>query len=562
MSEEPMNDRAPAAEVRTGKGFSIIWVIPIIALLIGGWLAYKAMQEKGPEITITFADADGLEAGKTAIKFKNMEIGKVGAITLLPDLSGVQVTAEMNNGTEKFMNDKTQFWVVRARVAAGEVSGLGTLLSGAYIGCNLSVEGLHRRDFKGLEKPPILTEGMPGRHFILRSPTLGSLDVGSPVYYRGVKVGSVVGYDFDKNADNLLIKIFVDAPYHEKVTVNTRFWNASGINLTINAAGVKMDTQSLVSVVLGGVAFDLSEYDQAGKQADNEATFQLYDDRESSKQGAYAVKSYFLMYFDQSVRGLTVGAPVEIKGIRIGEVVKVELLYDQEEYDFKVPVLVMIEPERMNMMITEEGKVLRGEQMDELLLADSLAEKHGLMRPQRLVDKGLRAQLKTGSLLTGQLYVDLAFYPEAPPAKLHVEQGYLVFPTVPQPLERMLQRADTILKQVEDMHLDTLGKTMNDSFSEMKKLVADLRLTAGAINEQTIPQLNRKLLPEVESSLKTLDKTLSGIDQTFGPESPLSYNIPKLSEDLLISLRSLRSLLDYLERNPQALILGKGGDKK
>jgi len=561
MSEESFDSRAPEAEVRTGRGFSIIWVIPVIAVLIGGWLAYKAMKEKGPEITITFADAEGIEAGKTVIKFKNVAIGKVDSISLLPDLSGVQVSAEMKSGTEKFLNEKTQFWVVRARVAAGEVSGLGTLFSGVYIGCNPSNEGLHRRDFKGLEKTPVLTEGMPGRHFILRSQTLGSLDVGAPVYYRGIRVGNVVEYEFDETADNVLIKVFIHAPYDEKVTKNTRFWNASGIDVSLNAAGLKLDTQSLVSIIIGGIAFDLNEYDKPGQKAKEEAVFKLYADYESSKQETYAVKSYYLMYFDESVRGLSPGAPVEIKGIKIGEVVKVELLYDLKRYDFRVPVLVMIEPERMNLMVTEQGKVVQGAQMNETI-EETFKEKEGIMRPQRLVDKGLRAQLKTGNLLTGQLYVDLAFYPEAPPAKIHIEQGYLVFPTVPQPLERMMQRAEKILKQVEKMDLAKLGQDAGDAISEMKGLLQDLRKTTVAVNKETMPHLNQKLLPEINSSLKALQNTLQGFDRTFGAESPLNYNIPKLSEELSLSLRSLRSLLDYLERNPQALILGKEGDKK
>ncbi|SHO47004.1 PqiB family protein [Desulfopila aestuarii] len=561
MSEEYSGSQPPVAKVHTGRGFSIIWVIPIIALLIGGWLAYKAMHEKGPEITITFPDADGLEAGKTTIKYKDVEIGKVTAISLLPDLSGVEVTAEMKRDTEAYLTDKTQFWVVRARVAAGEVSGLGTLFSGAYIGCDPSSEGLAHRSFKGLDKPPVLTGRLPGGHFLLHSKTLGSLDVGSPVYYRGIKVGQVVEYGFDDNAESVLIKIFVKDPYNKNVYENSRFWNASGFDFSMDSSGLKVDTQSLISIMLGGIAFDLQEYVEPGQHADETTSFNLYKNEESSLKERYAVKSYYLMYFDQSVRGLSPGAPVEIMGIQIGEVVKVELLYDLQDNEFRVPVLVMIEPERMNALITEEGKVVQGKEMDKTIEGD-FNQKQGVMRPQRLVDKGMRAQLKTGNLLTGQLYIDLDFHKDAAPAKIEINQGYLVFPTIPEPFERILQRVENILKQFEKLQLDKLSQDIGSMVKDLQGLLTKLSALSGSVNTETLPQINKKTLPKINESLDELKKTLAGIDQTFGSDSALNYNTQRLAEEFSMTLQSLRSLIDYLERDPQALILGKEREKK
>jgi len=561
MSEEYSGNQPPMAQVQTGRGFSIIWVIPIIALLIGGWLAYKAMHEKGPEITITFADADGLEAGKTTIKYKDVEIGKVTAISLLPDLSGVEVTAEMKRNSESYLTDKTQFWVVRARVAAGEVSGLGTLFSGAYIGCDPSSEGLAKRSFNGLEKPPVLTGRLPGSHFLLRSKTLGSLDVGSPVYYRGIKVGKVVEYDFDANAESVLIKVFVNAPYHKHVYENSRFWNASGFDFSMDSTGIKVDTESLVSIMLGGIAFDLQEYADPGQPATEKTTFDLHKDHESSKKESYAIKSYYLMYFGQSVRGLSVGAPVEIMGIKIGEVVKIELTYDLQNNDFRVPVLVMIEPERMNALITEEGKVVHGEEMDQTIEGD-FNQKQGVMRPQRLVDKGMRAQLKTGNLLTGQLYIDLDFHKDATPAKIEIEEGYLVFPTIPEPFERILQRVENILKQFEQLKLDKLSQDVGTTVKDLQELLQQLSVLMEAVNTKTMPEINKNTLPKINDSLDELRNTLAGIDQTLGSDSALNYNTKRLGEEFSLTIRSLRSLIDYLERDPQALILGKEGEKK
>ncbi|NIQ08873.1 MAG: MCE family protein, partial [Gammaproteobacteria bacterium] len=288
-------------------------------------------------------------------RFKEVEVGKVSAIELNDDLSGVIVTAEMNKSVGRYMNDQTSFWVVRARVAAGEVSGLGTLFSGAYIGCNLSTEGNETASFTGLEKPPVITSGVPGRNFILETKHLGSLDVGSPVYYRGIKVGQVVDYDFDESAEAVDVRVFINAPYDEKVRKNTRFWNASGVDFKLDTEGVSVDTQSLVSIMLGGIAFDLPKYMQPVEQAEDGRTFQLYENREKIEERFYTVKRYYLMYFDQNVRGLLPGAPVEIHGIRIGEVMDVNLEVDVEDAAASVAVLAMIEPERIDTYARSQG---------------------------------------------------------------------------------------------------------------------------------------------------------------------------------------------------------------
>ena len=560
-------DKAPAAKVQTKRSFSIIWVVPIVALIIGGWLAYKAKSEKGPTLTITFESAEGLVAGKTKFKYKDVEIGVVSAIDLLDDLSGVVVTAEMVKDFSAYMTEKTSFWVVRARVAAGEVSGLGTILSGAYIGCSPSDKGQPVKKFAGLEKPPVMTEGLPGRHFTLHSETLGSLDVGSPILYRGIKVGQVVDYDFDEAAESIIFKIFIDAPFHEKVRENSRFWNASGIDFTMDASGIKMDTQSLVSILLGGVAFDNPLDVKPGGQAEESKRFELYASRDESRNVKYKYREQFLLYFDQSVRGLSPGAPVEIKGIKIGEVVSIELQYDQGLVNFRVPVLIMIEPERLNAVITEEGERLTGSEMG-AEIDETNDEGEGRLHTKIMIRKGLRAQLKTGNLLTGQLYIDFDFYPDAAPAELKEQDGVLVFPTVPVPLKRIIQRVDNILEQVEQVPFAQMGKDVGVVVKEvdvavqnLNTLFKDLSSVSVNVNEATLPKING-MIDELQKTLKGADATLKGIDATLGQDSSLNYSSLKVLDELSMTIRSLRSLLDYLERDPQALILGKEGEKK
>ncbi len=547
-------ERAPEAQVQTKRSFSIIWVVPIIALLIGGWLTFKAMSEKGPEITISFETADGLVAGKTTVKFKDVEIGKVTDIALSEDIAGVIVTVEMTKHSNLYLTDKTQFWVVRAKVAAGEISGLGTLLSGAYIGCNPSTEGEKQKHFKGLEKTPILTSDLPGRHFILKSAELGSLDQGSPIYYRGIKVGKVVDYDFDETAEAVLFKVFIDDPFHKKVRENTSFWNASGVDFTMDATGIKMDTQSLVSIMLGGVAFDLREHAQPGEQAEENQGFDLFENRDASNEETYDIKEYYRMYFDQSVRGLSPGAPVEILGIKVGEVVKVELQFDMSDLEFRIPVLVYLEPERLNALVTEEGEVVRGEEKVEELEEIDKDRARDDKQTKELVARGFRAQLKTGNLLTGQLYVDLGNYPDAPPAELRIEHGYTVFPTIPAPFEQIVNRVDNILKKVEQVPFDKIGKELQAAVESLTKTLDEIKVMSGNINKDTIPKVN--------AALEELEETMSGINSTLGPDSALNYNARQVTSEMAMAIRSIRSLLEYLERDPQALILGKEGDKK
>jgi len=559
MTDEKSDTRsaesAPRAEIRSGRSFSVVWVVPIVALLIGGWLTFKALSEQGPVITITFETAEGLEAGKTKLKSKDVEVGLVTRIEMNEDLSGVIVTAEMNKAAESFMREKTQFWVVRARVAAGEVSGLGTLFSGAYIGCNPSKDGKDTRQFKGLEKPPVITAGIPGNHFVLKSATLGSLDIGSPVYYRGIKVGQVVEYNFDERAEAVNVRVFIHAPYHEKIRQNTRFWNAGGVDFKLDTTGVTIDTQSLVSVLLGGVAFDLPDYLEPAEQAKENQTFRLYANREDIEQRSYTVQHYFLMYFDQNVRGLSSGAPVEIRGIRLGEVIDVKLEVNFDDVTARVAVLARIEPERIDTIIKDQVAE-NGDQQ-------SAPTQEAMENLTQLIGKGLRAQLKSGNLLTGQLYVDLDFFPDAPPVKITQLRGYQVMPTLPAPFEQLAQRVNNILKQVEKMPLAEIGQdlhkavnTLQTALEAAERMSNDVGQVAGEVSQMT-DVVKQEVLPGLKTALDDFQSTMNSIEQTLGPDSAMNHTARNMMSEMAATIRTMRSLIDYVERNPQSVIFGK-----
>ena len=305
---EPFIDEPiPEPEIQRSKRFSIVWLIPFLAALIGVWLAVKAIRETGPTITIVFKSAEGLVPGKTEIKYKDVTVGKVQRLQLSEDLSQVLVTAAMSREVAAHLTQDTLFWIVRARLAVGEVSGISTLFSGAYIGMTPGNNGKVVHRFEGNEKPPAIIRDTPGRQFNLRAEQLGSLDIGSPVYYRQVKVGRVTNVDMAEDGTAVILEIFVEAPYHHQVSRNSRFYNASGLNMKIGADGVRIDTPSLASLLVGGISFFTAEdIKKVPLPAENQI-FTLHDNRDAANAAAYSYREYYLLYFEETVRGLSAG---------------------------------------------------------------------------------------------------------------------------------------------------------------------------------------------------------------------------------------------------------------
>ena len=278
MAEIPHRPDLPdipeaVAVPKSRRSLQLVWVIPIVAALVGGWLAVKTILEQGPTITITFKTAEGLEAGKTKIKYKDVEIGVIHSVVLSKDLSRVIATADLVKEAEPYLVEDTNFWVVRPRISGGGVSGLGTLLGGSYVGTDIGKSKNKRHDFIGLEEPPVFAADVPGRHFVLRADTLGSLNIGEPVYFRKLQVGQVTAYELDKDGKGLTVKIFINAPYDQYVNPNTRFWNASGIDVTVDASGLRVNTESLVSILIGGIAFQTLAVDATLPPAEENASF-------------------------------------------------------------------------------------------------------------------------------------------------------------------------------------------------------------------------------------------------------------------------------------------------
>jgi paraquat-inducible protein B len=543
-------DVPEAAVQKRKRQFSIVWLVPVVAALIGGWLIVKAYYEKGPVITITFKSAEGLEAGKTKIKFKDVEIGLVEEISLGEDLSHVAVKAQLVKEAGRFLSQNSRFWVVRARISASAIYGLGTVFSGAFIDVDPGPPGKSTSRFVGLEEPPIVTTGLPGRHFILESERRGSIEVGAPIYYRQIRVGEVVAYHISDDGTKIVSKIFVNAPYHQFVRQNSRFWNASGVDVKMDASGIQISTESVVSVLVGGIAFDTfkNSSDQE-EQAPEDSVFKLFPNRVAAQEKVYSAKNYFVLLFDESVRGLSPGAPVEFRGIQIGQVIDIKSEFDLKMNKVKIPVIVAVEPERISFL----GKLPEGVSRETLV--------------DYLVERGLRAQIRTGSILTGQMYVALDLFPDAKPGKVvrGGRYGYPEFPTTPTPLEEIGSKVTQLVAKIDKIPIEQIGKDLGDTIKGAKhianapELAESIRSLNAALKEiqRLTEDLRTRVTPELSATLEQTRKSLAAADESISADSPTQERFRTTLDELAGAARGLRILADYLERHPEAVLSGK-----
>jgi len=320
MADSPDPSGIPQATVvpQRRARISIVWIIPILAAVVAVGIAVQRIMNEGPTITIVFKAAEGLEAGKTFVKYKNVNIGQVTKVELSRDHSRVEVTAKMAKSAADLMVEDAKFWVVEARVTLSGVSGLGTLLSGNFIGFEVGKSKKEERKFTGLEVAPIITGGQAGRQFLLKAENLGSLGIGSPIYYRRLQAGQVIAYDLAGDGKSIDLKIFVNAPYDKYVNPGTRFWNASGVDVSFGAGGLDVRTQSLVALIAGGLAFDTPAYAEAAGPAAADTVFTLYGDQASALKHADTISQRYVLYFNETLRGLTAGAPVLLVGLPMG----------------------------------------------------------------------------------------------------------------------------------------------------------------------------------------------------------------------------------------------------
>ena len=527
---------------------SLVWLVPIVALIVGASLLVRNMLAVGPRIEIEFRNAESLEPGKTEVRYKEVVIGRVESVLLRDDRKRVIATVQLNRSAAGIAVQDTGFWVVRPHIGVAGISGLGTLFSGSYIGVDAGSSPEARRQFIGLEVPPFVLRGEPGRAFVLRASNLGSLDVGSPVLYRRTQVGRVVGYTLSPEQDELSVKVFIEAPYDRLVTLQSRFWNASGVDLTLNASGLTLNTQTLASVIVGAVAFEQAPNTVAAQPAAAGSQFHLFGDRRSAVAPPDGPAQPLQMVFDQSVRGLAVGAPVDFRGVEIGNVRAIALQNDLKGHRFPVQVTADIYPLRLGAVRTAG------------VSPDAVAEpRANAALLQRLVDHGLRAQLRTGNLLTSQLYVALDFMPKLPRVALTESAGVITLPTIPGTLSELQPQIAEIVEKISKIPFDDIARGVQGTMTQVGAAVESIgKLTPEA--QKALVEVQRTLV-EVQRTLTTAQGTLQRVDRNLLDDSaPLQRNVEQTMSELQRAAQSLRVLTDYLQLHPEAVLRGKSGD--
>ncbi|VTP71345.1 paraquat-inducible protein B [Proteus vulgaris] len=523
------------AKINKLKSWSPVWIIPLVTLLIGAWILYYHFSHQGPEVTLITYNAEGIEAGKTKIKSRSVDIGLVESVTLDSNFSRVIINARLDTGMNELLRSDTAFWVVRPQIGKEGVTGLGTLLSGAYIELQPGLTGKEKEEFDLLDAPPLASPDAKGIRINLVSERAGQLNAGDPVLFRGYQVGSVETSEFNIDSRDMHYQLFIKAPYDKMVTSNVRFWKDSGIAFDMSSSGVRVEMASLSTLFSGGVSFDVPAGWLPGEQIAPKTEFKLYDNEKSIQNSLYTDYRSYIMFFSDSVRGLQAGAPVEFRGIRMGTVVQVPYytkgMQQSLDKDFRIPVLIHVEPERFANDVGESFDFVK-----ELSTASN---------------NGLRASLKSGNLLTGALYIDLDFYPDEKKWEGPREvAGFQQIPTVGSGLAQIQQKVMTSLDKINNLPVEPMLKEMTATLSESQKAVMEAKETLKALNAMIGSDEFRNLPNDIQQSLKEINRSMQG----FQPGSPAYGKMIDNMQQLDQVLREMQPLLKTLNNKSNALI--------
>ena len=540
----PNLDDLPAAVPAPSRWsrLPLIWILPAVVVLAGAFVVIHEMLAQGTSIQISFRNAEDLEPNKTKIRYKDVEIGDVSDIHVSKDRKGVIVNATIHRDATEYLVKDTRFWVVRPRVSAAGVTGLGTLVSGAYISIDVGKSATRTAQFVGLEVPPFVTSDQPGREFVLHADDLGSLSIGSLVFFRHIEVGQVVGYTLDPGGAGVTITVFVNAPFDAYVTASTRFWQASGIDMSLSSDGVKLRTESLTSILQGGVTFRALPGGTTNP-APAGTPFTLFVDEDRAMRPIETEIRTFVMYFKGSLRGLSAGAPVELHGIGVGEVKSVDVEYDRDAGTLHFPVVVELYPQRIRGHKPNGAPVAAND-------ADLAVSSRKLV--DSLVAHGLRAELKSGNLLTGQKYVDLDMHADAPAETVWWNEEPSVFPTVSSGLDEIQDSVGSIARKLDKVPFDQISYRL---LSTLTSLDQTLKST-----DQLMKHVDSDIAPQVKATLAEAQAAMKNAKDLLGQDAPLQSDLGATLLQLSRAAKAVTALVDYLERHPESLIRGKPGD--
>lgn len=537
-----MEKNSGEAKVQKVRNWSPVWIFPIVTALIGGWILFYHYSNQGPEVTLITTNAEGLEGGKTAIKSRSVDVGVVESVVLSDDLHQVEIKARLHSGMEKLLHKDSVFWVVKPQIGREGVTGLNTLLSGAYIELQPGTKGGLTDEYRLLDAPPLAPPDAKGIRVVLDSAKAGQLSPGDPVLFRGYRVGSVEASNFDPQKRAMSYQLFINAPNDRLVTSNVRFWKDSGIAVDLTAAGMRVEMGSLTTLFSGGVSFDVPDGIELGQPVSEKSEFKLYDDQRSIQESLYTEHTDYLLFFKDSIRGLQPGAPVEFRGMRLGTVSKVPFfvpgLRQVLNGDYRVPVLIRIEPERLAIQLGENPDI----------------QTH----IQNLTHNGLRASMKTGNIVTGALYIDLDFYPNAPPVtNLRHFNGYEVIPTVSGGLAQIQQRLMDTLDKINNLPLNPMLEQATSALSESQRTMRRLQQTLDNLNKITASQSMQHLPDDMQQTLRELNRSMQGFQPGSAAYNKMVADMQRLDQ----VLRELQPVLRTLNTKSNALVF-EAKDKK
>jgi len=534
---------------------SLVWIIPIVAALVAVGIAVERLMSEGPTISIVFKAAEGIEAGKTFIKYKDVKIGEVTAVQLSDDYSRVEVTAQIAKSAEGLMVQDAKFWVVQPRISVRGISDLGTVLAGNYIGFDAGNSKERQRRFNALERPPIVTAGQPGREFVLKAKDMDSLGIGSPVYYRHLQAGQVVGVNLAAEGTSVEVKVFVDAPYDQYVRASTRFWNESGLDVSVGASGVEVHTHSLATLIAGGLAFDTPSFESQADPAAANSSFTLYKDRSTAMKQPENNVANFVLYFTESLSGLSVGAPVTLLGLPAGEVSDVGLDIDPKTLNVRGRVEVTIFPERLLGRLSEtQGALAKS-------LGVGTSKRVAFL--ERLVEeRGLRGQIRLSSLLTGQRYIAFDYFPKAPTVKVDWNKESPELPVVASSLPDVEAKLTSILAKLDKLPLEAIGTDLKSDLESLGQTLRETNKLVSHIDSDVISGL-KTTLQDTHRTLAVAERFMQNADTTLiGPDAPAQQQLRDALKEVAQSARALRVFAEDLQRHPEALLRGRSEQKE
>ncbi len=532
MTEQNQNP-VPARVHKNKTSISIVWLVPLIALIAGSWLLMKSIRNTGPEVTLLMASADGIEVNNTVIKVLSVEVGRVTKIRLREDRKGVEVSAQLNADARDLIRKDTQFWVVKPRIDQSGITGLNTLVSGSYIAFTPG-SGEEKADtFIVSDLPPIAAIGQTGLRLKLIGKNSKMIAPGSPVMYEDFIVGQVESAEFNPNKQIVEYNIFVQSPNHELINKGSQFWLESGIKISTGGSGINIDSPPLSALLSGAIAFS-SPQAQAGEHAVNDEQFTLYNSRNEINDLPGDRSIYYTAFFNGSIGGLVAGSPVEYKGIKVGSVA--DAPYFERNDSLKlfqngwIPVRIRIEPDQMEIN------------------AERQSREHWQNQFQIALNKGLNATISSNNLITGSKMIDLSDAPNngKPLKPFSVYAGYTVIPTRAGGLDNLQAQLGDLLAKLNKLPLEKTVGELNGSLAELKATLNSANRLLGAQKTQQIPQ-------ELNKTLAELRQTLQGVS----PQSPLYGDIQSTLQSIDQTLREAKPVLNTLKEQPNALIFNR-----